>query len=428
MSNTTVVLGAQWGDEGKGKITDWLAERADVVARYQGGGNAGHTIVIGEETFILHLIPSGILRESTQCVIGNGVVIALEELFEEIDLLKQRGININAENLLVSSRAHLIFPHHRLVEQWQEMASSNKIGTTLRGIGPCYTDKMNRLAGIRVSDLLEFDLFRKKLEHNFDAKDHILSQIGEELQIEDILSTYSNYADRIRPHVIETPEFLHEAATAGKRLLLEGAQGTLLDVDFGTYPYVTSSNTTVGGVCTGLGLPPRSIDRVLGVAKAYVTRVGGGPFPTEMATDVGEEIRQIGAEFGATTGRPRRCGWQDLFALRYASNLNGFTDLVITKIDVLDSLSEIQVCVGYERNGKPLSAFPSSLSVLEDCEPVYETLAGWQQPTSEVENYDDLPSVAKDYLEYISDFLQVPVSVVSVGPKRRQTLTKNGRF
>jgi len=428
MSNTTVVLGAQWGDEGKGKITDWLAERADVVARYQGGGNAGHTIVIGEETFVLHLIPSGILRESTQCVIGNGVVIALEELFEEIDLLKQRGININAENLLVSSRAHLIFPHHRLVERWQEMASSNKIGTTLRGIGPCYTDKMNRLAGIRVSDLLEFDLFRKKLEHNFNVKDHILSQIGEELKIEDILSTYSNYADRIQPHVIETPEFFHGAVTAGKRLLLEGAQGTLLDVDFGTYPYVTSSNTTVGGVCTGLGLPPHSIDRVLGVAKAYVTRVGGGPFPTEMTTDIGEEIRQIGAEFGATTGRPRRCGWQDLFALRYASNLNGFTDLVITKIDVLDSLSEVQVCVGYERNGKSLSAFPSSLSVLEDCEPVYETLAGWQQPTSEVENYNDLPSAAKDYLDYISDFLQVPVSVVSVGPKRRQTLTKNGRF
>ena len=428
MSNTTVVLGAQWGDEGKGKITDWLAEDADVVARYQGGGNAGHTIVIGEETFVLHLIPSGILRGNTQCVIGNGVVIALEELFEEIDLLQQRGINVNSDNLLVSSRAHLIFPYHRSVERWQETSSSGKIGTTLRGIGPSYTDKMNRLAGIRVADLLEFDLFQKKIEHNLDAKSHVLSQVGDDLSVDEILSTYGEYADRLRPHVIETPEFLHQALVSGKRLLLEGAQGTLLDVDFGTYPYVTSSNTTVGGVCTGLGLPPRSIDRVLGVAKAYVTRVGGGPFPTEMETEVGEEIRQIGAEFGATTGRPRRCGWQDLFALRYATNLNGFTDLVLTKIDVLDSLAEIQVCIGYERNGKLLSSFPSSLSILDECVPVYETLPGWKQQTSEAQKYDDLPSAAQDYIDYISKFLKVPVSVISVGPKRRQTLTIDDSF
>jgi len=428
MSNTTVVLGAQWGDEGKGKITDWLAEDADVVARYQGGGNAGHTIVIGEETFVLHLIPSGILRGNTQCVIGNGVVIALEELFEEIDLLQQRGINVNSDNLLVSSRAHLIFPYHRSVERWQETSGSRKIGTTLRGIGPSYTDKMNRLAGIRVADLLEFDLFQKKIEHNLDAKSHVLSQVDDDLSVDEILSTYGEYADRLRPHVIETPEFLHQALVSGKRLLLEGAQGTLLDVDFGTYPYVTSSNTTVGGVCTGLGLPPRSIDRVLGVAKAYVTRVGGGPFPTEMETEVGEEIRQIGAEFGATTGRPRRCGWQDLFALRYATNLNGFTDLVLTKIDVLDSLAEIQVCIGYERNGKLLSSFPSSLSILDECVPVYETLPGWKQQTSEAQKYDDLPSAAQDYIDYISKFLKVPVSVISVGPKRRQTLTIDDSF
>ena len=428
MSNTTVVLGAQWGDEGKGKITDWLAEDADVVARYQGGGNAGHTIVIGEETFVLHLIPSGILRGNTQCVIGNGVVIALEELFEEIDLLQQRGINVNSDNLLISSRAHLIFPYHRSVERWQETSGSRKIGTTLRGIGPSYTDKMNRLAGIRVADLLEFDLFQKKIEHNLDAKSHVLSQVDDDLSVDEILSTYGEYADRLRPHVIETPEFLHQALVSGKRLLLEGAQGTLLDVDFGTYPYVTSSNTTVGGVCTGLGLPPRSIDRVLGVAKAYVTRVGGGPFPTEMETEVGEEIRQIGAEFGATTGRPRRCGWQDLFALRYATNLNGFTDLVLTKIDVLDSLAEIQVCIGYERNGKLLSSFPSSLSILDECVPVYETLPGWKQQTSEAQKYDDLPSAAQDYIDYISKFLKVPVSVISVGPKRRQTLTIDDSF
>jgi len=424
MSNTTVVLGAQWGDEGKGKITDWLAEKADIVARYQGGGNAGHTIVIGEETFVLHLIPSGILRAGTQCVIGNGVVIALEELFEEIDLLQQRSINVDQQNLLVSSRAHLILPYHRLAEQWQEMVDSNKIGTTLRGIGPCYTDKMNRLAGIRVADLLEFDLFRKKLEYNFDTKSHILDQIGEDLRVDDILEAYRAYADRLRPHVIETSEFLHQAIADGKQLLLEGAQGTLLDIDFGTYPYVTSSNTTAGGVCTGLGISPRAIDKILGIAKAYVTRVGSGPFPTEMPPDTDEEIRQIGAEFGATTQRPRRCGWQDLFALRYASRLNGLTGLVVTKIDVLDHLTEIQVCVGYRKNGEQLHAFPSSLSVLEECQPIYETLPGWQQPTTEVQNYADLPSVAKGYLDYISRFLDVPVSAVSVGPRRRQTLAR----
>ena len=314
------------------------------------------------------------------------------------------------------------------MERWQETSGSGKIGTTLRGIGPSYTDKMNRLAGIRVADLLEFDLFQKKIEHNLDAKSHVLSQVDDDLSVDEILSTYGEYADRLRPHVIETPEFLHQALVSGKRLLLEGAQGTLLDVDFGTYPYVTSSNTTVGGVCTGLGLPPRSIDRVLGVAKAYVTRVGGGPFPTEMETEVGEEIRQIGAEFGATTGRPRRCGWQDLFALRYATNLNGFTDLVLTKIDVLDSLAEIQVCIGYERNGKLLSSFPSSLSILDECVPVYETLPGWKQQTSEAQKYDDLPSAAQDYIDYISKFLKVPVSVISVGPKRRQTLTIDDSF
>lgn len=424
MSNTTVVLGAQWGDEGKGKITDWLAEKADIVARYQGGGNAGHTIVIGEETFVLHLIPSGILRAGTQCVIGNGVVIALEELFEEIDLLQQRSINVDQQNLLVSSRAHLILPYHRLAEQWQEMVDSNKIGTTLRGIGPCYTDKMNRLAGIRVADLLEFDLFRKKLEYNFDTKSHILDQIGEDLRVDDILEAYRAYADRLRPHVIETSEFLHQAIADGKQLLLEGAQGTLLDIDFGTYPYVTSSNTTAGGVCTGLGISPRAIDKILGIAKAYVTRVGSGPFPTEMPPDIDEEIRQIGAEFGATTQRPRRCGWQDLFALRYASRLNGLTGLVVTKIDVLDHLAEIQVCVGYRKNGEQLHTFPSSLSVLEECQPIYETLPGWQQPTTEVQNYADLPSVAKGYLDYISRFLDVPVSAVSVGPRRRQTLAR----
>jgi adenylosuccinate synthase len=420
MANT-VILGAQWGDESKGKTTDFLAEKADIVARYQGGDNAGHTIVVGEEEFIFHLLPSGILRPNTVNVIGNGVVINLETLFAEIDRVQSRGFEVG-DNLKISSRAHLILPHHKVMEAWDDLISGLKLGTTSRGIGPTYSDKMNRHAGIRVADLLEFDLFQKKLDYNLAAKEYILNQIGGGVDRRALLEQYYEYSQRIAPYVIDTPEFMHDALAAGKRILFEGAQGTMLDVDFGTYPYVTSSNTTVGAVCTGLGVPPQAIHRILGVAKAYVTRVGGGPFPTEMPPDLNEEIRRIGDEYGATTGRPRRCGWLDLAALRYASYLNGFTGVALTKLDVLGRLDEIQVCTAYRRNGKPVNTFPSSLQILEECEPVYETLPGWKQPIGDVRRYEDLPENAKRYISYISEFLGAPIVMVSVGPERTQTL------
>ena len=420
MANT-VILGAQWGDESKGKTTDFLAEKADVVARYQGGDNAGHTIVVGEEEFIFHLLPSGILRPNTVNVIGNGVVINLETLFREIDQVQSRGFKVE-DNLKISSRAHLILPHHKIMESWDDLVSGLKLGTTARGIGPTYSDKMNRHAGIRVADLLEFDLFQKKLDYNLAAKAYVLEQIGGEPDKKALLETYYAYAQRIAPYVVDTPEFMQNAIASGKEILFEGAQGTMLDIDFGTYPYVTSSNTTVGAVCTGLGVPPQAIHRVLGVSKAYVTRVGGGPFPTAMPPDLDEEIRRIGDEFGATTRRPRRCGWLDLVALRYASHINGFTGVVLTKIDVLDHLEELQVCIAYQRNGETVKAYPPSLQALDECKPVYETLPGWKQPLANVRRYEDLPPNAQRYISYISRFLGVPVVIVSVGPERSQTL------
>lgn len=420
MANT-VILGAQWGDESKGGMTDFLAEKADIVARYQGGDNAGHTIVVGKEEFIFHLLPSGILRPNTVNVIGNGVVINLETLFDEIDHLQERGFEVG-DNLKISSRAHLILPYHKIMESWYDLGSGLKLGTTARGIGPTYSDKMNRHAGIRVADLLEFDLFQKKLDFNLETKDYVLSQIGGGLDKHVLLEQYYAYSQRLAPYVIDTPEFMHNALKAGKRMLFEGAQGTMLDVDFGTYPYVTSSNTTVGAVCTGLGIGPRAIDQILGVSKAYVTRVGGGPFPTEMPPDLNEDIRRIGKEYGATTRRPRRCGWLDLVALRYASQINGFTGLALTKLDVLAHLDEIQICVGYQRDGKALMTFPSSLRVLEECEPVYETMPGWKQPITHVRQYEELPTNAKRYISYIAEFLDVPISIVSIGPEREQTL------
>ena len=420
MANT-VILGAQWGDESKGGTTDFLSENADIVARYQGGDNAGHTIVVGEEKFVFHLLPSGLLYPHTANVIGNGVVINLETLFNEIDDLQGRGIGVG-DRLKISSRAHLILPYHKIMESWDDLGSSLKLGTTARGIGPTYSDKMNRHAGIRVADLLEFDLFLKKLDFNLDAKGYILDQIGGEIDRTALLEEYHAYAQRLAPYVVDTSEFMNNALKAGKRILYEGAQGTMLDIDFGTYPYVTSSNTTVGAVCTGLGVGPQAIDRVLGVSKAYVTRVGTGPFPTEMPPNLDEEIRHIGQEYGATTQRARRCGWLDLVALRYAAQINGFTDLVLTKFDVLDHLDEIQVCVAYQRRGEVTTTFPTSLYALEECEPVYETLPGWKESTVDVRRYEDLPANAKRYNGYISEFLDTPVTIVSVGPERTQTI------
>ena len=420
MSNL-VILGAQWGDESKGKLTDVFAENADIVARYQGGDNAGHTIVLGDKTFILHLIPSGILRSETVNVIGNGVVVNLETLFGEIDRLQAQGIAVSSENLKISDRAHLILPYHKAVEHWEQMGSGTKIGTTSRGIGPTYADKMNRHAGIRVADLLEFDHFRKKLDYNLDTKAEAL-QIGG-VDTHHLLETYRGYAERLAPYVTDTVAFMHDALAAEKRILLEGAQGTMLDIDFGTYPYVTSSNCTAGAVCTGLGIGPKAIDEVMGVSKAYVTRVGGGPFPTEMEPDLDEKIRDIGKEYGATTQRPRRCGWLDLVALRYATRINGFTSIAMTKLDVFDTLEELQVCVAYRYQGKEITTFPSSLQVLEQCEPVYETLPGWQQPLTEARSPEEIPSRTKDYVAYAAAYLNVPIPIISVGPDREQIVT-----
>jgi adenylosuccinate synthase len=423
MANT-VILGAQWGDESKGGTTDFLAEGADIVARYQGGDNAGHTIVIGEETFVFHLLPSGLLHPNTVNVIGNGVVINLETLFDEIASLEACGVEVD-NRLKISSRAHLILPYHMIMESWDSLGSGLKLGTTSRGIGPTYSDKMNRHAGIRVADLLDFELFQKKLDFNLAAKGYALDQIGGEIDRHALLEQYYVYSEQLAPYVADTPELLNHALRAGKRILFEGAQGTMLDIDFGTYPYVTSSNTTVGAVCTGLGVGPQAIDRVLGVSKAYVTRVGGGPFPTEMPPDLDEEIRSIGEEYGATTQRPRRCGWLDLVALRYAAQVNGFTGIVLTKFDVLDHLDELQVCVAYQRRGEEILTYPSSLRLLEECEAIYKSFPGWKQSTADIRRYENLPVNAKRYIAYIAEFLDVPVALISVGKERTQTIVCN---
>ena len=423
MANTAI-LGAQWGDESKGGTTDFLAEGADIVARYQGGDNAGHTIVIGEETFVFHLLPSGLLHPNTVNVIGNGVVINLETLFDEIASLEACGVEVD-NRLKISSRAHLILPYHMIMESWDSLGSGLKLGTTSRGIGPTYSDKMNRHAGIRVADLLDFELFQKKLDFNLAAKGYALDQIGGEIDRHALLEQYYVYSEQLAPYVADTPELLNHALRAGKRILFEGAQGTMLDIDFGTYPYVTSSNTTVGAVCTGLGVGPQAIDRVLGVSKAYVTRVGGGPFPTEMPPDLDEEIRSIGEEYGATTQRPRRCGWLDLVALRYAAQVNGFTGIVLTKFDVLDHLDELQVCVAYQRRGEEILTYPSSLRLLEECEAIYESFPGWKQSTADIRRYENLPVNAKRYIAHIAEFLDVPVALISVGKERTQTIVCN---
>jgi adenylosuccinate synthase len=426
MANTLVV-GAQWGDEGKGKIVDFLSEKADVVARYQGGTNAGHTIVIGDKKFIMHLIPSGILHPNIQCIIGNGVVIPLESLIKEMDGLIERGIHIG-ENLLISDRAHLIMPYHPLMESVANSREGKKLGTTLRGIGPAYMDKMNRLAGIRIADFFDAELFKEKLDFNIQSKLQLVENLQSKIDKGTILKQYREYAQRIKPHVADTSSVLHNAIKNGKRILFEGAQGTLLDIDFGTYPFVTSSNTTVGGVCTGLGIGPKAIDEVMGIVKAYTTRVGEGPFPTELSNTLGEHLRQKGAEFGATTGRPRRCGWLDMVVLKYAARINGLTSIALTKLDVLDEMDTIKVCVAYKHKSDIITEFPSNLRILYECEPIYEDLPGWKTPISEAKNYDDLPIHAQKYIEFISEQLETKIAIISVGPARTQTLVLNEKL
>ncbi len=418
-----VVVGAQWGDEGKGRVVDLLSENADVVARFQGGANAGHTIVAEGVEYILHLIPSGIVRGKT-CLIGNGVVIDLPTLFEEMETVEAQGISL-AGKLFVSDRAHLTLPYHRLLDAEREAANpARKIGTTMRGIGPTYVDKMMRI-GVRVVDLFEPDVLREKIAANWEEKTHGLGHLTEEQRPhpDQVLEHYLEFAERLKPFVADCSVLLDKARRAGENILFEGAQGTGLDIDFGTYPYVTSSNTIAGGACAGTGVGPTSIDHVTGIAKAYTTRVGEGPFPTLMEAEIEERCRQVGHEFGATTGRKRLCGWFDAMLVRHAARVNGLSSLIITKLDVLDDFDEIKICTGYKRRGESLEHFPSSLRVLGECEPVYETLPGWKQPTGQARTMDDLPINARRYIERLQEETDVPIALVSVSPSRESYIT-----
>ena len=426
MSNI-IVLGAQWGDEGKGKVVDLFAERFDIVARYQGGHNAGHTVYIGETKYVLKLIPSGILRPGITAVIGNGVVVDLAALLEEMKTLETAGIPVRSQ-LRISNRAHVIFPFHRLVEKMSEAREDRiAIGTTSRGIGPCYEDKIGR-RGIRIADLYDAESFRAFYDVLAEDKQLLARTFGihESIDYSAIRDQYLEMAERIRPMVCDTAYFLGEQIRAGKRVLFEGAQGTMLDIDHGTYPFVTSSSASAGGACTGTGVAPQKIDGVIGVSKAYITRVGSGPFPTESHDEVGEMIRKIGKEFGAVTGRPRRTGWFDVPLLRYTATVNGFDSLLITKIDVLDTLKEIPVCVGYKIGGKLIEEMPATFKALETIEPVYETLPGWEQSTREITDFQKLPAKARAYLDFLQFNTGVEVGGVSTGPERNETIVLPG--
>ncbi|CAN5687651.1 adenylosuccinate synthase [soil metagenome] len=420
MANT-ILVGAQWGDEGKGKIIDVLTSNADIVVRSQGGNNAGHTVIHGHEKYVLHLIPSGILRRGKTCVIGNGVVIDPLALVGEIEGLRERGVTVG-RNLLISDCAHLVLPYHRVLDEQREIRKGHaKIGTTKRGIGPAYGDKAAR-TGLRMSDLMQPELFSKKLQAKIRENNSILQALGAKpISFQQVNAKYLEAAEKLRPFVANTVVWLHRALQRGKNILFEGAQGTFLDIDHGTYPYVTSSNTTAGGACTGSGVPPHRMDVVLGVAKAYTTRVGEGALPTEDAA-LGDMLHDMGREFGATTGRPRRCGWFDAVAARYATMINGIDELAITNLDGLDSVDPIRVCVGYRLRGKRLDVPPSDAAQLEECQPIYEEIRGWKSSTENAKTFSDLPSAARAYLRRISELTGAKLTVVSVGPARRQTI------
>ncbi len=418
-----VVVGAQWGDEGKGKVIDLLTERADIVARYQGGHNAGHTVVVGKEEFILHLIPSGILHKGKQCVIGNGVVVDPAALLEEMDGLQKRGIRFD-KNLLISGNAHLIMPYHKALDVASENLKGNKkIGTTGRGIGPAYADKTGR-KGIRMADLRDPELFREKLTANTGEANFLLDRYynAPPVQPDQVYEEYLGYAKRLKKYIVDTTLYLNGAVRKNKKVLAEGAQGTHLDVDHGTYPFVTSSNPTAGGACTGLGIGPRAITEVMGIVKAYTTRVGSGPFPTELENELGELLRTRGKEFGATTGRARRCGWADTLVIRHAVRVNGMTSVAITKLDVLDDLDELKICVGYRYNGKLYEEMPSEIAVLEKGEPQYITMPGWRRSTIGIKKYDDLPKKARAYVEKLCKLSGVKPAIISTGARRDETI------
>jgi len=417
------VIGTQWGDEGKGKIVDFLSEGADLVARYQGGTNAGHTILADGKLFILHLIPSGILWPGKSCVIGNGVVIDLPELLKEIENLEQRGIEVN-KRLLISKRAPLVMPYHKEIEKGSEQSKKAlKVGTTGRGIGPAYADKIAR-DGILMADLLDEALFREKLDQILAEKNFLLREYYhlEGCDPEVVFTDYLAYREKIEPYLVDTTQVMKEAILQGKKILIEGAQGTMLDIDHGTYPFVTSSNTTIGGACAGLGIPPSKIDRVVGVAKAYTTRVGEGPLPTELTGAMGEELRERGGEYGATTGRARRCGWFDTVVVRHAAWLNGLNDLAVTKLDILDHSKTLYICTGYEYRGKIFHEMPCEYEVLANCKPVYIEMDGWLKKTEGITSYQDLPEKAREYLMKISELVEVELALISTGQDRAHTI------
>ncbi len=418
-----VIVGTQWGDEGKGKVVDLLAEFADLVVRFQGGNNAGHTMVVEGKQFISHLIPSGILQNKI-CLLGNGMVVDPAVLIEEIDYLKSNGIDVGPDDLKISERAHIIMPYHKEIDHARErLKGDKKIGTTGRGIGPSYEDKATR-RGIRFVELLDPEVFREKVnsileEKNFYLKEYLSSN---PLDLEDIINQYNEYAKRLSPHVTNISVVINNAIKSGRQVLFEGAQGTHLDIDHGTYPYVTSSNTIAGNACGGAGIGPKEITGVIGIVKAYTTRVGEGPFPAELFDETGDTIQKKGAEFGATTGRKRRCGWLDTVILRNAVRLNGLTGIAITKLDVLGGLESIKICTGYEYNGKILQDFPASLNILSKCKPIYETLPGWSEDISNIRTIEDLPKGTRNYLDRIEELTETPIQLISLGPARDETI------
>lgn len=416
------IVGAQWGDEGKGKVIDELASHTDYVARYQGGGNAGHRVVHDGEEFSFHLVPSGILHPGVRCVIGNGVVVDPKSLLAEMESLSALGVDL--DRLFISERAHVVMPYHFILDQLEEESRGlDAIGATMRGIGPAYVDKYSRV-GIRMADLLDVDQFRAKLSSVLTQKNRMITQIYGQpaLSLEEIHTEYVGYAQRLRPYIVDTQGMLQEALTDGKSILLEGAQGSLLDVDFGTYPYVTSSSTVAGNASTGSGLPPRSIEHILGIYKAYITRVGSGPMPTELFNGEGDELRKAGHEFGTTTGRPRRCGWFDAVAGRFVAKLNGLDGMAIMKLDVLDAFSTIKICTSYRLGDRVLHSPPANLNNLAACEPVYEEWPGWRKSTVGATTWDELPENARRYLRRLEELLETPLALVSVGAGRGQTV------
>jgi adenylosuccinate synthase len=425
-----VVVGTQWGDEGKGKVVDLLSESGDYVVRFQGGNNAGHTLVVEDKKFILHLIPSGILHPSKTCCIGNGVVVDPGVLLGEIEKLRDNQVEVSPKNLVISGQAHVIMTYHLAVDNARERRKGKgKIGTTGRGIGPCYEDKASR-AGIRVHELINPNLFTEKLKENLEEKNFYLEKFlgAEPLEYNQIADEYLGYGERLRPYVGNVSELLDRARRQGKNILFEGAQGTHLDIDHGTYPFVTSSNAVAGGACCGAGIGPSRIDTVLGICKAYTTRVGSGPFPTELTDAVGQHLQKTGAEFGSTTGRPRRCGWLDMMVLRNAARLNGLNRLAITKLDVLTGLDQLRIATSYAHESSSLEIFPYECFTLENCEPSYIDFPGWSEDISNARNFSELPSKTQDYLRAIEELSEIPLAIISVGPGREQTIMLQNPF